>query len=124
MNPIGKRQARRLANWAQEFGFLQPEPCADCGTRLRVDKHHENHDQPLEVIWLCTSCHFKRHKGEKVPLSLEQIWKISELLRVGVSRQWISNYLGVHPRIVDRSIRGWKQTELPKLLQQRAGIVL
>jgi len=123
MNPIGKRQARSFANWAQKEGFLDPQPCADCGASEGVDKHHQDHDHPLAVVWLCRKCHFKRHKSERIPLSLEQIWKISDLLRVGVSKKWISEYLKIEPRIVSKCVRGWKYTQLPKLLQERAGIV-
>jgi hypothetical protein len=123
MNPIDKRYARRLANWAQDYGLLSPEPCADCGIRKRVDKHHENHEQPLEVIWLCRSCHFKRHKHDRVRFTLQHVRTIHELLSIGVGRNWIIQYLNVDPLLVDRYIRGWKQNQLPKLLQQRAGIV-
>ena len=40
------------------------KPCEKCGSE-KSHAHHENYDQPLEVVWLCAVCHSKRHKEMK-----------------------------------------------------------
>ena len=62
--PDRKRKARLLANLAQEYGFLVPEPCATCGKKAE-HKHHEDYDRPLEIVWLCRRCHVQLHVGER-----------------------------------------------------------
>lgn len=37
-----------------------PEPCADCGKPGR-HRHHEDYSRPEDVVWLCPSCHRRRH---------------------------------------------------------------
>jgi hypothetical protein len=41
-------------------GNLIPEVCSKCSNEKTV-AHHEDYDQPLNVVWLCQSCHKKRH---------------------------------------------------------------
>ena len=71
----GLRKARRLkldasetpertAAWAKtnraiRSGKLIPQPCA-CGNP-KSQAHHEDYSKPLDVMWLCASCHQKRH---------------------------------------------------------------
>ena len=43
-------------------GLLVPAPCKLCG-ELKSVAHHDDYDKPLEVVWLCQSCHVKLHKG-------------------------------------------------------------
>lgn len=59
-----KRKARKLANLAQTYGFLIPEPCNGCGGKAD-HKHHEDYNKPLEVTWLCRFCHFDLHSSER-----------------------------------------------------------
>jgi len=42
-------------------GRIEPGPCADCGSEVKTQGHHEDYDKPLEVIWLCHGCHKIRH---------------------------------------------------------------
>jgi len=35
--------------------------CYDCKTKKAEHKHHEDYNKPLEVVFLCRSCHKKRH---------------------------------------------------------------
>lgn len=52
-------------------GRLKRQPCERCGRKGRpgnlIHAHHEDYSKPLEVTWLCGSCHKRRHlemKGE------------------------------------------------------------
>lgn len=62
--PIGrrKRASRCAARLAERLGFLErPEKCEFCGRRPArgqvLERHHPQHDRPLEVWFLCCGCH-------------------------------------------------------------------
>ena len=53
---------------AIQNGTLIRMPCIKCNAEKSL-AHHENYDEPLNVIWLCQPCHKQRHKEiEKEPL--------------------------------------------------------
>lgn len=56
-NPL-KRAAREAVADALEHGRLMKGPCAICGTTDRVEAHHHDYTQPLNVRWLC----FRHHR--------------------------------------------------------------
>jgi len=62
---------RRLANAkvhkAVKTGVLKrPARCSECGRRNgRIVAHHENYERPLEVVWLCDSCHKLIHGAQR-----------------------------------------------------------
>ncbi len=57
-----KRSAHILLNNALKRGLLKPKPCERCGYSGDVHGHHEDYKKPLEVVWLCKSCHGQRHR--------------------------------------------------------------
>lgn len=46
---------------AIKSGELTRLPCSRCG-EVKSLAHHENYDEPLNVVWLCQPCHKERHK--------------------------------------------------------------
>lgn len=64
--PAEKRKAtaRSMANTYQQRGRIKKKPCADCG-KSGEEKHHEDYDKALDVIWLCRKCHLRRHAEMK-----------------------------------------------------------
>ena len=63
-----KFKARSMLNNAVISGkMIKPVACDSC-SRLstRIEGHHPDYAKPLEVIWLCNSCHVQEHKNEKV----------------------------------------------------------
>lgn len=61
-----KVKARAATNKAIRNGLVRGEPdaCEDCGRDdERLTVHHTDYSQPLEIEWLCTTCHGKRHRG-------------------------------------------------------------
>jgi len=41
--------------------LVPPIRCERCGKDAHLEAHHDRYDKPLEVIWLCTSCHSQTH---------------------------------------------------------------
>src|SRR5438128_1731738 len=51
-------KAYRAVNHAIAIGELErPDNCSNCGAETEVEAHHESYDAPLDVLWLCPSCH-------------------------------------------------------------------
>lgn len=55
-----KRRAHRLLREALCKGAVIQGVCG-CG-RLDTQAHHDDYSKPLDVIWLCSDCHGKRHR--------------------------------------------------------------
>jgi ribosomal protein S27AE len=49
---------------AIKSGALTRLPCVRCG-EVKSLAHHEDYDEPLNVMWLCQPCHKQRHKEIK-----------------------------------------------------------
>lgn len=56
--------AWRKTKHAIESGKLVRQPCA-CGNE-QSQAHHEDYSKPLEVVWLCASCHQRHHAMNRV----------------------------------------------------------
>lgn len=53
-----KCKARKILNKAISDGIVvRPNKCENCGLELPIEGHHPDHLKPLEVKWLCYSCH-------------------------------------------------------------------
>lgn len=60
-HPVGVR-AQQLVYAAIRAGRLQrPDQCKTCGRATRLHGHHDDYSKPLEVVWLCSSCHRLAH---------------------------------------------------------------
>ena len=59
---------------AKKMGLITPKSCERCGAGDVVHTHHEDHYRPMDVIWLCPSCHATRH------------WEIRKIEAKGASR--------------------------------------
>ena len=40
---------------------LVKKPCEVCGDTKRIEAHHADYDNPLEVVWLCRTHHRQEH---------------------------------------------------------------
>ena len=58
-----KAAAHTLILWAIRSGVIKkPEKCEECKKNNKLEGHHLDYLKPLEVIWLCKSCHSKKHR--------------------------------------------------------------
>lgn len=54
--------ARRCVYYAVKGGILiKPLLCEICGENKPLQGHHEDYTKPLEVKWLCRTCHCQQH---------------------------------------------------------------
>lgn len=52
--------------------IVRPSQCSACGIGCKPHGHHEDYSKPLNVVWLCGTCHNKLHnERRKQMLSLE-----------------------------------------------------
>lgn len=58
-----KRRAHILVGNALKYGHLKrPCACSRCAVECIPDAHHEDYYKPLDVTWLCETCHGLRHR--------------------------------------------------------------
>jgi len=59
-----KRAAHVILMNAVRSGRVdKPCACSACGiSGVRIHGHHEDYAKPLDVIWLCQTCHFGLHR--------------------------------------------------------------
>ena len=54
--------ARRVLNHhLRDAGVARPMECSKCENIGGIQAHHEDYTRPLDVDWLCTTCHTERH---------------------------------------------------------------
>jgi Pyruvate/2-oxoacid:ferredoxin oxidoreductase delta subunit/ribosomal protein S27AE len=62
-NSPEKVAARAALNNAVKRGDItKPNRCEQCGQETRLTGHHDDYSMPLDVRWLCYSCHGKEHR--------------------------------------------------------------
>lgn len=69
---VVKQIAQSKVTYALKTGrLIRPDRCEDCGKRQNkqtfhsgIEAHHDDYSKPLEVRWLCLSCHHKIHDWE------------------------------------------------------------
>ena len=59
-----KSNARAYANCYLRRGKIKKEPCVKCGD-IKSQMHHNDYENPLDVIWVCRKCHLELHKLQK-----------------------------------------------------------
>ena len=62
-HPEAIRARLLLKRDIERKNIIKPYCCFLCNKECRVQAHHSDYSKPLEVIWLCASCHKKLHLG-------------------------------------------------------------
>jgi hypothetical protein len=64
MNNPEQEYAHGVVKNALKFGKIKrPYFCENCGKETKTQAHHEDYLKPLEINWLCRSCHMLHHRG-------------------------------------------------------------
>lgn len=82
------RKAHVAVAKAKDNGEVTAKPCECCGTPDGVVAHHEDYDAPLDITWLCGSCHTFRHQqigGGAIDPKTDEI-KLQAALPVSIHR--------------------------------------
>ena len=61
-------RGKELVRYGVRSGRIKkPNVCSICGTKFnearKINGHHINYLEPLNVIWCCDNCHKKIHKN-------------------------------------------------------------
>jgi hypothetical protein len=101
MNAKNKQiQKQTKASYAKALGcgvLIPPEVCSSCGKKnksgRKMDGHHKDYSRPLDVEWLCISCHQKLHEktNKKSPIGfLRMIYEFNPSLSDAQVQQLIN----------------------------------
>ena len=61
-----KMDAQRMVNEAVAAGIIEATgPCVWCGTTQNIVKHHYNYHLPLDIVYMCRSCHGEVHNRHR-----------------------------------------------------------
>ncbi len=61
-------------------GKILKKHCVICRNKI-AEAHHQDYNKPLEIIWLCASCHKKLHLGQLVEEINNYLVKAEEKLK-------------------------------------------
>ncbi len=61
-DPIKRSARSKVSNALRDGRIQKPEFCEDCGTKEKLEAHHQNYTKQLDIRWLCTLCHGKTHR--------------------------------------------------------------
>jgi len=57
-----KHKARMAVGIAIKAGTLtRPQECSSCNVSCVPDGHHDDYGKPLDIRWLCRTCHVAHH---------------------------------------------------------------
>ena len=118
---LKRKKARAKVFIALRNGSLiKPNNCANCGRKKELNAHHNNYDKPLEVVWLCDSCHSLLHKDS---LLHKNNFNFRELGKLGAKKHWASRYellaklAGYTDKATQNKILKWPTKALEILLE-------
>jgi len=58
-----KRNARqKVRDHILSGKIIKPKDCSSCSIVNKLEAHHSDYSKPLEIVWLCRSCHVTIHK--------------------------------------------------------------
>lgn len=61
-NPKCVAAHNKVAKAVKSGVLIRPERCSSCYTIGKVVGHHHDYKKPLDVAWLCQTCHKQLHK--------------------------------------------------------------
>ena len=52
-----------LHNHINRGKIIKPKFCTVCKSKDNILGHHEDYSKKMDVLWLCSKCHYRRHHG-------------------------------------------------------------
>lgn len=68
-DPTKAKAYRTVTNAIRDEKLIRPSQCSDCGSTCKPEAHHEDYTKPLDVTWLCRSCHCKLHRSRQLAMA-------------------------------------------------------
>ena len=59
--PTATKARNAVSNAVRDGKLDKPDRCQHCSVVCKPHGHHEDYTKPLEVVWLCASCHRTLH---------------------------------------------------------------
>lgn len=60
-------RAYNISHYAKRKGNVVPaKACQGCGNVGRLQMHHPDYGEPLNIVWLCAKCHTAEHRSIKI----------------------------------------------------------
>jgi hypothetical protein len=118
--PIDERARGRL-RYAVLRGDVAVAPaCERCGSpnrqcsdgRRYLQAHHPDHNQPLNVEWLCSKCHRREtplpcgERSGNAKLTVERVAEAIRLCAAGATYTEVARRLGVERTTIRRAVNG------------------
>lgn len=69
-NPSIRKAHIMVGNFLRDGKLTKPVTCECCRDEKRLYAHHCDYTKPLEVMWLCDSCHKQWHRNNQPVYSL------------------------------------------------------
>lgn len=64
--PPEVRKARQTVAARIKYNTItRPSECDICKRECKPDAHHEDYSKPLDIMWLCRSCHGQVHRFKR-----------------------------------------------------------
>lgn len=60
-HPEAIKAQHKLRREIKKGNIIRPTICSHCERQAKISAHHEDYNKPLEVLWLCSSCHKRKH---------------------------------------------------------------
>ena len=76
---LHQNNATKKLRYAVKKGKIQkPSTCSSCGASGDLDGHHEDYRKCFEVVWLCKTCHGRRHTeiNDEIRRGDAEKWKV------------------------------------------------
>lgn len=61
-NPMIRACHVIVGNALRDGRLLKANCCSSCSSKNKLEGHHDDYTKPLDVRWLCVSCHKEWHK--------------------------------------------------------------
>ena len=59
--PLKARARSAVGNAVRDGRLCKSSECETCGSTFAIHGHHDDYSKPLEVRWLCATCHHQWH---------------------------------------------------------------
>jgi len=61
--PLKRASHVITGNAIRDGRLIKPKNCSECTSVEKIEGHHDDYTNPLNVRWLCNKCHRKWHKN-------------------------------------------------------------